>query len=191
MASWPRPSDFPPPQRRKAAPGLGAGENGGQRRRKARAKTTGKPLSARFRAWFERGKPAAADAAETPREAERIADRAEKKAVRQSKLRQTWSDIQVLVRLVRAWARGDYRDVSRGTIVLILGALVYFLSPLDAIFDHLPLAGYVDDAAVLAWVVSEVKAELEAFKAWEARQLLPPPATPPALGPSASTSQTS
>ena len=84
---------------------------------------------------------------------------------------------------MRAWARGEYRDVSRGTIALILGALVYFLTPIDAIFDHLPFAGYVDDAAILAWVVSEVKAELDAFKAWEAKRLLPPAPTPPALGP--------
>jgi uncharacterized membrane protein YkvA (DUF1232 family) len=88
----------------------------------------------------------------------------------------------VLVRLVRAWARGDYRDVSKGTIALILGGLVYFLTPIDAIIDQLPFAGYLDDAAILAWVISEVRAEIEAFKTWETKHLAAAPARP-ALGP--------
>jgi uncharacterized membrane protein YkvA (DUF1232 family) len=161
-----------------------------ERKRKAAERAARPPLRQRFRTWFERKKARAVQAFETPREAELIADRAEQKVARQGKIRQTWSDLQLLVRLVRAWARGEYRDVSRGTIVLIIGALVYFVAPIDAIFDHLPLGGYVDDAAVLAWVVSEVRAELEAFKAWEAKKLAAPPA-PPALGPATGSSQAS
>ena len=94
------------------------------------------------------------------------------------KLRQAWSDIQVLVRLTRAYARGDYRQVSKSTIILIAAALAYFVSPIDAIFDHLPLGGFLDDAAVLAWVVSEVRAEIEAFRAWEATPATRPPSPP-------------
>jgi uncharacterized membrane protein YkvA (DUF1232 family) len=148
---------------------------------------------------FDSQQPAAVASAEMPKEAEKIADRAEQKAeariAREGKLRKAWSDVQVLVRLTRAYARGDYRDVSRSTIALIVGALVYFVTPLDAIFDHLPFAGFVDDAAILAWVVSEVRAELDAFRAWEAKQqqrLLAAPggspaaSTPPALDPAPS-----
>jgi uncharacterized membrane protein YkvA (DUF1232 family) len=165
-------------------------------RRPAAAATASPRVTPRWRRLFERQQAAAAASAETPKEAEKIADRAEQKAeariAREGKLRKAWSDVQVLVRLLRAYARGEYRDVSRGTIALIVGALVYFVAPLDAIFDHLPFAGFVDDAAILAWVVSEVRAELDAFRAWEAKQpqrLLPSPATtseaaaPPALDP--------
>ncbi len=153
-----------------------------ERRKKAAEARLRPPLRARFRTWFERKKAAVAQAVDKPRDAEGIADRAAEKVVREGKIRKTWSDIQLLVRLVRAWARGDYRDVSRGTIALVIGALAYFVAPLDAIFDHLPLGGYIDDAAVIAWVVSEIRAELEAFKAWEAKRLLPaPPTTPPPL----------
>jgi uncharacterized membrane protein YkvA (DUF1232 family) len=163
-----------------------------ERRKSVLERDARPPLRARFRTWFERKKLAAVRAFESPKDAEGIADSAEKKAVRQGKIRRTWSDIQLLVRLVRAWARGDYRDVSRSTIVLIIGALVYFVAPIDAIFDHLPLGGYVDDAAVLAWVISEVRAELDAFQAWEAKRLLAaaPPA-PPALDPASGSSAAS
>ena len=153
-----------------------------ERRKKALAPPR-PPLRERFKAWFERIRPQGVRAADAPREAESIADRAEAKVARQSKLRQAFRDVQVLVRLVRAWARGDYRDVSKGTIALILGALVYFLTPIDAIIDGLPFAGYLDDAAILAWVISEVRGEIEAFKTWEAKRLPAPPPPPPALGP--------
>jgi uncharacterized membrane protein YkvA (DUF1232 family) len=129
-------------------------------------------LKARWRRWFERKQRRAVLAAEQPGQLERTAQQAELKAASRSptvgKLRQARSDVQVLVRLTRAYARGDYRQVSKGTIVLVVAALAYFVSPIDAIFDHLPLGGLLDDAAVLAWVVSEVRAEIEAFRAWEA-----------------------
>ena len=35
----------------------------------------------------------------------------------------------------------------------IYGALAYFIFPLDAVPDFLPVAGYVDDAAVLAGAI--------------------------------------
>jgi uncharacterized membrane protein YkvA (DUF1232 family) len=37
--------------------------------------------------------------------------------------------------------------------VLVVGALVYFILPADAIPDFTPIIGYVDDAAVIAAVI--------------------------------------
>jgi uncharacterized membrane protein YkvA (DUF1232 family) len=61
--------------------------------------------------------------------------------------------------------------VSSTTIVMTVAALVYFLSPLDAILDAVPVIGFIDDAAVLAWVISEIRAELEDFRLWEQTRL--------------------
>src|SRR4029453_12875492 len=129
-------------------------------------------LKARWRRWFDRKRQRAAALTEQPTELERAADkaavRAEAKLKRVSKLRQAWEDLQLLVRRVRAYARGEYREVSRATICLVVGALVYFISPIDAILDHIPFTGLIDDAAILAWVLSEGKGEIEAFRPWEA-----------------------
>jgi uncharacterized membrane protein YkvA (DUF1232 family) len=142
-------------------------------------------LRSRLRVWFERKRQRALRLLPRPEALAATADSAEHKAgkiqrAHQSwtagKLKQAWGDVQVLVRLVRAFARGDYREVSRGTLGLIVGALIYFVSPIDAILDHLPLAGYLDDAAILAWVMREVRSEIEAFRAWEATGA--PPALP-------------
>ncbi len=55
--------------------------------------------------------------------------------------------------------------------VAIVSALAYFISPVDAIPDFIPFAGYTDDAGVMAtllatleaWVGPAVEAEVEAL----------------------------
>ena len=42
--------------------------------------------------------------------------------------------------------------------------------PADLIPDFIPVAGLVDDAAVIAFVVARIRVDLDAFMAWEAAQ---------------------
>jgi uncharacterized membrane protein YkvA (DUF1232 family) len=87
----------------------------------------------------------------------------------------------VLTRLVRAWARREYRGVPWKSLTYAVGALLYFVNPLDVIPDALAGLGFVDDIAVLAAVAKSVQGDLEKFEAWEAERgveranLLPPP----------------
>ena len=75
-----------------------------------------------------------------------------------------------LVRLVRAYVKGEYRDVPWETIALAIGALIYFISPIDAIPDFIPVVGYIDDAAVIGFVIASVYTDLNNFRDWEADQ---------------------
>lgn len=128
-----------------------------------------------WRIWFRREKKKAARLVSSPLEVIRAADHAAEKARHaRGPLGRVWSDLQAAVRLTRAWARHEYRDVSRGSIVLVLGGLLYLVSPIDAIVDAIPVLGYLDDAAVLAWVLGQVRAELDLFRDWEGRRQLPP-----------------
>ena len=120
-----------------------------------------------WRRWFEEKRKRAERLFSQPQAALTTTDKAMAKAKRVGKLGQSLTEIFTLGRLARAWARGDYREISRGTIVMVLGALVYFLSPIDAILDAVPVLGFIDDAMVLAWVVSEIRAELGDFRLWE------------------------
>jgi uncharacterized membrane protein YkvA (DUF1232 family) len=140
----------------------------------------GKSPMSRWLRWFRRKERAAKRLSENPEKAALTADRAEAKARRVGKLRQTWDDLNVLIRLVRAWSRGQYKDVSRTTLVLVLGAVVYFVSPIDAILDGIPGIGFIDDAAIVAWVLSEVRAEIDAFRTWELQARPAAPALPAA-----------
>jgi hypothetical protein len=74
----------------------------------------------------------------------RIAEQASRKAIRlRAVLEGAGDDLSAFVRLVRAWASGTYRDVPWRSMALVVGALVYFLNPLDAVPDPLPSVGLV------------------------------------------------
>ena len=72
-----------------------------------------------------------------------------------------------LLRLLRAYVRGDYRQVPAKSLVLIIAGVLYFLTPVDLIPDFIVGLGFVDDVAILAWVVNAVKNVLADFKTWE------------------------
>jgi uncharacterized membrane protein YkvA (DUF1232 family) len=75
------------------------------------------------------------------------------------------------LRLVRAYVKGEYREVPWESIAIAIGGLIYVISPVDLIPDAIPVAGYADDAAVIALVVASVLPELVKFRDWEVSQL--------------------
>lgn len=137
----------------------------------ARSKTPSERevLDSRF---FKRAKKRAEKVFSDPEKMRGIAAEAsdKSKGARSGQLSEILDEISALIRLVVAYARGTYRDVSGQTMVIILAGLIYFVSPVDLIPDFIPVAGYVDDLAVLGWVIRTVRDELEAFMGWETGQ---------------------
>ena len=84
-----------------------------------------------------------------------------------SRIRELGERIKLLGRLVRAYANGSYREITVGNIVMIVAAILYFVTPVDLIPDAVPGAGLVDDAGVLAFVLAKLEIELDRFAAWE------------------------
>jgi uncharacterized membrane protein YkvA (DUF1232 family) len=82
-------------------------------------------------------------------------------------LKDLWESLMALLRLIRAYAKGEYREVPWRSLVLIVAAILYFLTPIDVIPDFIVGLGYLDDAAVIAWVVNTVKSVLDDFLRWE------------------------
>jgi uncharacterized membrane protein YkvA (DUF1232 family) len=56
--------------------------------------------------------------------------------------------------------------------VILLSALAYFVLPLDALADFLPLLGFADDAAVLMAAITEVAGAINPGHREKARQAL-------------------
>jgi uncharacterized membrane protein YkvA (DUF1232 family) len=75
-------------------------------------------------------------------------------------------DLRTLVSLIKDWNRGIYTDVSKKTILLVIAALLYFISPLDTIPDFLGAVGFTDDAAVILFVLNSIKNELGRYQEW-------------------------
>jgi len=76
------------------------------------------------------------------------------------------SDVPVLISLVKAYVDKKYVDIPIGSIIAIIGALIYVLSTLDLIPDIIPVIGILDDAAVVALAFKFVHGDVVDYKAW-------------------------
>ena len=71
------------------------------------------------------------------------------------------------LRLVLAYARGSYREISWRSLLILVAAVVYFVMPVDLVPDFILGLGLLDDAAILAWTLRTLNQDLERFLAWE------------------------
>lgn len=72
------------------------------------------------------------------------------------------------VRALFAFMR-DPRAPAQGKLVAI-GALLYFILPVDVIPDFLPIIGFADDAAVIAGAVSFLNTQLASYRRAERKR---------------------
>jgi len=73
----------------------------------------------------------------------------------------------VLGRMTKAYAQGHYRNVPWKSMLLIVGAILYFIDPIDFIPDFIPVTGLTDDLGILLWVINHVSEEIDKFILWE------------------------
>ena len=103
-------------------------------------------------------------------EIDKVIDKAVRKANDQSnKIGSFWHDLRVLLSMLGAYRRGEYRLIPWKSLVLIVAAIIYFLNPLDVIPDVIAGFGFVDDATVVGLVINAVKDEIARFDAHRQR----------------------
>jgi uncharacterized membrane protein YkvA (DUF1232 family) len=79
--------------------------------------------------------------------------------------------LHAVPRLVRATLDGSYAGTTKRRLGLVVGAVVYVVSPLDLLPEAvLPVVGAADDAVVISWAVKTFMEETDRFLAWEAGQ---------------------
>lgn len=79
-------------------------------------------------------------------------------------------DIALLVKLVTDYIDGKYTEIPIATIIMIIAALLYMLSPIDLIPDFIPGLGYLDDAAVIAFVLKGIHSDIQTYREWKEQQ---------------------
>jgi len=77
------------------------------------------------------------------------------------------SSVQLLIRMVRAYASGEYKGLPWKSLLSIVAVLIYFISPIDIIPDFLPIIGITDDVALVIWLIKTLGSDINKFSEWE------------------------
>ena len=104
----------------------------------------------------------------SPKGMQRVVKQSTQKMLRRGSegLATAQAQLSLMIELVSAYVKGDYREVAASTLISVVAALLYFIAPLDALPDFLFGWGLLDDAAVISYVSNQLRKELEAFKQW-------------------------
>jgi uncharacterized membrane protein YkvA (DUF1232 family) len=85
------------------------------------------------------------------------------------KARGLLKEIGVLARMMRAMATGKY-PLAPVTMSVVGGVLLYVASPIDAIPDPIPVAGFTDDMALTTGAILLLASEISEYREWEIQQ---------------------
>lgn len=78
--------------------------------------------------------------------------------------------LELLIEMFRAWIKGDYREIPKRSIVMIIAAIIYFVSPIDLIPDFIVGLGFFDDAAVIGYTIRQISSDIDKFEEWKESQ---------------------
>lgn len=74
--------------------------------------------------------------------------------------------VPIMASLLKSFIKKEYPDVPIGSILAIISALLYVVSPIDIIPDFVPGAGYIDDAAVVVACWALVGTDVNEYQQW-------------------------
>jgi uncharacterized membrane protein YkvA (DUF1232 family) len=74
--------------------------------------------------------------------------------------------LQIFLRLLRAQLAGKFQAPA-DSILMLVAAVIYFVSPFDLIPDSVPVLGLIDDAALITCVAKANLNLISSFRTWE------------------------
>lgn len=75
--------------------------------------------------------------------------------------------VKTFLRMLRAYINGEYREIPWKSLLMIIGALTYFMMPLDLIPDFIPVTGLTDDIAIIFLVFGSISEDIQEFEEFE------------------------
>lgn len=76
-------------------------------------------------------------------------------------------ELMLALGLIMDYSKGNYREVKKRDILLIVAGFLYLLNPADIIPDFVLFFGFFDDLSVLTYIVKKLDKELEKYDVWK------------------------
>lgn len=130
---------------------------------KAKTKLFGKKITDAFNKFLRKAK----DIINDDEKVEHFLDVFEEKLKLIPKFGNDLAYVPRMISLVRSFIKKEYKDAPVASVISIVAAVIYFVSPIDAIPDVIPVLGYADDVAVIALVWKMVKSDVDDYERWK------------------------
>lgn len=75
-------------------------------------------------------------------------------------------NVPLLISMVRSYVKKEYTEIPLVTMVGVVAAIIYVVLPTDLISDAIPYVGFVDDAAVVVFVMQLAAADIDIYRDW-------------------------
>ncbi|QVK20866.1 DUF1232 domain-containing protein [Mycoplasmatota bacterium] len=70
--------------------------------------------------------------------------------------------LKMYIMMIYDYFRNDFK-LTKKELSLIIAGIVYFVSPLDAVPDFIPVAGMIDDITVLSFVSKQLSGLIDSY----------------------------
>ncbi|MEG1608953.1 MAG: YkvA family protein [Clostridia bacterium] len=97
---------------------------------------------------------------------EKLIRKLEEKLKEIPKIGEALAIIPTYLLLLNSYRKKEYTEIPVGSLLAIIGALLYLISRTDLIPDSIPLAGYLDDIGIVALSLKWVSDDVEEYKIW-------------------------
>lgn len=84
-----------------------------------------------------------------------------------SKISRLAVNLRIIIRIIKAYANGSYREMPWKSLLALVGGVVYFLMPVDLMPDFIPFMGFLDDFTVIMLLSGAFQQDIEDFILWE------------------------
>lgn len=116
--------------------------------------------------FYERSYAEAEDILKDEDKMERFLQKLEKKLKSVPIAGNALAYVPLMMSLLKSYVKKEYTSLPVATMISIVVALIYFLSPVDLLPDIIPVAGYLDDGAVVMGCLALALTDLKDYREW-------------------------
>lgn len=84
-----------------------------------------------------------------------------------------WQKMKNMYAMVQDALQNKYTALSKPKLVVGIAVLLYVMIPTDVIPDVLPVLGFADDMALMAWFLRHAAKEIHNYEIWRSTRLSP------------------
>lgn len=76
------------------------------------------------------------------------------------------NEFKLLISMIKDTFSGRYK-MNKWNMSIIVGTIVYVISPIDAIPDIIPVLGWLDDASIVGFAISKLADEVDRYRKFQ------------------------